>query len=113
MYHPFAHLIADNGRELSRTSMICRDGRYELDFQDLEKKLADSRASLLIFCSPHNPSGRVFTRSELEQVIRLCHRHQVLLLLRRDSQRLLLFGPSLCKRRASGRGRWDQNTSRT
>ena len=80
MYHPFAHLIADNGRELSRTSMILRDGRYELDFQDLEKKLADSRASLLIFCSPHNPSGRVFTRSELEQVIRLCRRHQVLLL---------------------------------
>lgn len=80
MYHPFAHLIADNGRELSRTSMILQDGRYELDFQDLEKKLADSRASLLIFCSPHNPSGRVFTRSELEQVIRLCHRHQVLLL---------------------------------
>lgn len=80
MYHPFAHLIEDNNRVLSRSSMILRDGRYDLDFADLEEKLADSRARLLIFCSPHNPAGRVFTRGELERVIRLCHRHRVLLL---------------------------------
>ncbi|MBS6954343.1 MAG: pyridoxal phosphate-dependent aminotransferase [Enterocloster asparagiformis] len=80
MYHPFAHLIEDNGRALSRSSMVLRDGRYDLDLGDLEEKLADSRARLLIFCSPHNPAGRVFTREELEQVIRLCLQHQVLLL---------------------------------
>lgn len=80
MYHPFAHLIQDNRRQLSRTSMVLADGQYDLDFADLEEKLADPQAALLVFCSPHNPAGRVFTKEELERVIRLCHRHGVLLL---------------------------------
>lgn len=52
---------------------------YRIDFEDLEQKLADPSVTLMIFCSPHNPVGRVWTRQELEQVSDLCRKHHVLL----------------------------------
>jgi cystathionine beta-lyase len=47
--------------------LICGpDGRYTIDFDDFEKKASDPRARLFLLCSPHNPTGRVWTREELE-----------------------------------------------
>ena len=80
MYHPFAHLIEDNGRRVVRSSLRLEKGHYELDWADLEAKAADPAVTMLIFCTPHNPCGRVFTREELERVARLCRDHHLILI---------------------------------
>jgi len=77
-YNCFYSSIRNNGCELS-ANMLLRDadGRYSIDFDDLERRAADPAAKLLIFCNPHNPSGRVWNRSELERVARICLEHDV------------------------------------
>ena len=52
--------------------LICRDGDYTMDFGDLAAKLDDPAVKGMILCSPHNPSGRVWTREELKAVVSLC-----------------------------------------
>ena len=76
-YTPFTRMAYTNGRNLLRNAMKLVNGRYEIDFPDLEEKLRQPRTRLLILCNPQNPSGRVFTREELEQIGQLCIRHQV------------------------------------
>lgn len=77
-YNCFYSSIRNNGCRLS-ANMLLRDadGRYSIDFDDLERRAADPEAKLLILCNPHNPSGRVWTRDELERVARICLEHDV------------------------------------
>lgn len=56
------------------------NGRYEIDFEDLECALSDSKTSLLLLCNPHNPSGKVYTKDELSKIAALCKKHNVLVL---------------------------------
>lgn len=51
--------------------------KYEIDFENLEELLSREDAKLLILCNPHNPTGRVWTREELEKVRDLCHKYNV------------------------------------
>ncbi|QJC51096.1 pyridoxal phosphate-dependent aminotransferase [Paenibacillus albicereus] len=79
VYPPFRSVVEDNGRELVLNPLLRReDGRYEMNFAQLEEQLAEERVKLLILCSPHNPVGRVWTREELLRVAELCGRHGVL-----------------------------------
>ena len=57
--------------------LLLKNGRYEIDLEDLEKKASDPENKVLIFCSPHNPSGRVWTREELTAVMEICRKHHV------------------------------------
>ena len=79
-YPPFADLAAHNGRRLLRNQLVLRDGHYEIDFEDFEKKASDPRTRLFILCNPHNPTGRVFTRDELVRLGGICLRHHVAVL---------------------------------
>lgn len=76
VYHPFKRLVEDNGRTVLEAPLRDAGGRYELDLQALEA--ACSSARMLIFCSPHNPVGRVWTAQELDAVIDIAVRHDVL-----------------------------------
>jgi len=78
VYYPFARAIENNGRRILENPLQILDGHYYMDFQDLEKKVRDPRAKLVILCSPHNPVGRVWTREELETFGEICIRHGVL-----------------------------------
>lgn len=79
VYHPFAQVIKANERKLLNNPLKRdSDGYYTIDFDDLDRKLAE--AKLLLFCNPHNPTGRVFTRDELLRVGELCARHNVIIL---------------------------------
>ena len=79
VYHPFARQIRLNGRRVIENPLReGPDGRFVIDFEDLDRKLSDARA--MILCNPHNPSGRVFTREELLQIGALCERHNVVIL---------------------------------
>lgn len=80
VYPPFYRAVRDNGRTLVENPLRLENGRYEMDFDDLEEKLARPGTTALILCSPHNPVGRVWTREELRRVGELCLEHKVLVL---------------------------------
>lgn len=78
IYTPFYSSIRDNGRELITSSLVNNNGRYEIDFLDLESKLATG-VKMMLLCSPHNPIGRVWRMNELQEIIRLCKKYNVIL----------------------------------
>lgn len=80
VYPPFFELVKDNGREVVENPLRLQNGRYEIDFSDLEAKMADPKNKLLLFCSPHNPTGRVWSREELTAVAELARRYSVTVL---------------------------------
>lgn len=75
VYYPFTVKIESNGRRAVNNPLKYIDGRYEIDFEDLEKKLADPGNKGLLFCSPHNPVGRVWTPEELKTLVGLCKKY--------------------------------------
>lgn len=78
VYHPFYSCIRENGRKLIENPLKCNDGYYEMDFDDLEQKLAQN-VKMMILCSPHNPVGRVWKHEELRRLAELCIKHDVVL----------------------------------
>ncbi|MEA4912884.1 MAG: MalY/PatB family protein [Oscillospiraceae bacterium] len=78
-YPPFRALVINNGRTLLENRMILENGRYEVDFTLLEKQLSDPRTRILLLCNPQNPTGRVFSRSELERMLDLCVKNDVII----------------------------------
>ncbi|MDR1728151.1 MAG: pyridoxal phosphate-dependent aminotransferase [Acidobacteriota bacterium] len=83
VYYPFAMAATACGRTLVANPLAYRDGdggdgRYHIDFDDLEAKAREPRNKLLLLCSPHNPVGRVWSREELARVADICGRNGVL-----------------------------------
>lgn len=78
VYFPFFQAVEDNGRRLVESPLVWGEDGFRIDFADLEQKL--EQVKMLIFCSPHNPVGRVWRREELERVAALCEAHGVLIL---------------------------------
>ncbi|WDP88280.1 MAG: pyridoxal phosphate-dependent aminotransferase [Desulfobacter sp.] len=78
VYYPFASAIRANGRRISENPLKNQDGRYGMDFEDLEEKAKDPRVKLAILCSPHNPVGRVWTREELARFGDICIRNNIM-----------------------------------
>lgn len=79
VYNCFFSSIRNNGCEMVSNSLIYNkeELRYEIDFDDLERKLKHERARLMLLCNPHNPGGRVWTRDELTRVAELCRKYGV------------------------------------
>lgn len=79
VYNCFFSSIRNNGCEMVSNSLIYNkeELRYEIDFDDLERKLKHERARLMLLCNPHNPGGRVWTRDELTRVAELCCKYGV------------------------------------
>jgi putative C-S lyase len=78
VYYPFKMTTENNNRRVVLNPLQCVNGRYEMDFKDLEIKAADPNNKLFILCSPHNPVGRVWTKEELKELGRICNQHGVL-----------------------------------
>ncbi|MEG0963710.1 MAG: MalY/PatB family protein [Lachnospiraceae bacterium] len=79
VYFPFYESIERNKRNVVKSSLVVKNGRYEIDFEDFEKKAKNPRNKILLFCSPHNPVGRVWTKEELREVARICLENDVLI----------------------------------
>jgi len=79
VYYPFFTSIKNNNRKLVISELKLIDDHYEMDFTDLEKKLADD-VKMMILCSPHNPVSRVWKLEELQRVSELCLKYNVLLI---------------------------------
>ncbi|MDR0760617.1 MAG: pyridoxal phosphate-dependent aminotransferase [Treponema sp.] len=80
VYYPFTTAVIENDRELVRVPLVQDGMAYTIDYPALEEKARKARNKLLIFCSPHNPVGRVWTREELLRVAEICLRNDVLVM---------------------------------
>lgn len=76
-YYRFDRCIERNGRSVVSNPMIERCGKYDIDFEHLEKLMADHANKLMVFCNPHNPTGRVFTGNELRRIAELASKYDV------------------------------------
>lgn len=92
VYPAFFSVPGQTGRRLVTCPLKREDGRYEIDFEALERCFAADNVRMLIHCSPHNPVGRVWTREEQLKLLELCRRHNVFLLSDEVHQDLLLDG---------------------
>lgn len=79
IYYPMYSAISSNHRVLVDNPLINRNGHYEVDWADFEAKCKDENTKLLILCSPHNPSGRVWAVEELTRIGRICIDNGVLI----------------------------------
>ncbi len=77
VYYPFAESVRVNKRKLVNNQLVYKDGKYEIDFDDFEKKIVEEKVKLFLLCSPHNPVGRVWSRDELIRIADICKRHDV------------------------------------
>ena len=77
VYNCFFSSIRNCGCEASECELKREGDSYVIDYDDLERRCADERAAVLLFCNPHNPAGRVWRRDELERVSDICRRHHV------------------------------------
>lgn len=80
VYNIFYNSILNNGREVISNDLVYEHGSYTIDFEDLERKLADPQTTLMILCNPHNPIGRIWSKEELARIGALCHKHHVLVI---------------------------------
>lgn len=80
VYYPFKMSVEENNRKLVESELVIRDGRYEIDFEDFEKKASQPEVTLFILCSPHNPVGRIWTREELLRICDICLRNHVFII---------------------------------
>ncbi len=79
VYYPFRKVIEQNKRRvISNDLVLGEDGRYHMDIEDLEKKIAENDIRLFLLCSPHNPVSRVWTAEELIQLGDICRKHHVI-----------------------------------
>jgi len=79
VYFPFFSAVTTNQRRLILNPLRLEAGRYRIDFDHLEQCAADG-ARLLLLCSPHNPVGRVWNKSELEEILRIARRYDLTIL---------------------------------
>ncbi|MGN0513269.1 MAG: MalY/PatB family protein [Lachnospiraceae bacterium] len=79
VYYPFKEVIEDNKRVVVSSDLVLgQDGKYGIDYTDFEKKIVDNNVKLFLFCSPHNPVGRVWTKEELKKIGDICLAHNVI-----------------------------------
>ncbi|MFH2113199.1 MAG: MalY/PatB family protein [Spirochaetota bacterium] len=92
VYYPMYYAIQRNNRVLVETKLVISRDRYEIDFDDFERKATDPNTKLLILCSPHNPTGRVWTPEELAKIGSICVDNRVLIVVDEIHNDLIMPG---------------------
>lgn len=77
VYYPFFNVIRNNHRNIIENPLVCKDGKFYIDFEDFETKIIENNVKLFILCSPHNPVSRVWTKEELKKLGEICLKHNV------------------------------------
>ncbi len=79
VYHEFTAKVKKSGRKLKESPLVNRDGVYHMDLDTLEAQLS-GREKIVLFCSPHNPAGRIWTAAEQKALADFCLRHDLILI---------------------------------
>ena len=80
VYNCFFSSIRNNDCIASENALIYKNGTYEIDFEDLEKRASSEKAKVMLLCNPHNPTGRVWTLQELDRISEICLRNNVVVI---------------------------------
>jgi len=96
IYYPFMDGIRNNGRKMVTNQLIETDRYYTMDFEQLEQQAKDPANKILIMANPHNPTGRCWTREELERLGNLCADNDVLLICDEIHADLIMAGAQHC-----------------
>ena len=78
VYHVFYYFIEDNNRKVLENELVYEDGQYSIDFDDLDEKL--SKVKLMMLCNPQNPVGKIWSREDLDMILELCKKHDVIVI---------------------------------
>ncbi len=78
VFFDFFDVVNENHREIVHNPLILDQGRYRMDFEDLENKASNPKTKMIYLCNPHNPVGRVWSAEELRTLGDICNRHGVL-----------------------------------
>lgn len=78
VYHVFYYFIEDNNRKVLENELVYEDGQYRMDFDDLDEKL--SKVKLMMLCNPQNPVGKIWSREDLDRILELCKKHEVIVI---------------------------------
>lgn len=76
VYYPFIHVVQKAERSLVYNQLLEKNGKFEMDFEDLERKIT-SKTRMLILCNPHNPGGRAWDAKTLERLAEICAKHNI------------------------------------
>ncbi|MBO5157568.1 MAG: pyridoxal phosphate-dependent aminotransferase [Prevotella sp.] len=76
-YNCFFSSIRNNGCHLAESRLINDNGRFTMDYNNLERLCSDPNNKVMLLCNPHNPTGRMWSREELQRMADICHRHNV------------------------------------
>ena len=77
VYNIFFNSIFNNGARPLESPLLYEDGMFKMDLLDLEEKMSDPQASLMILCNPQNPSGNIWSREELKKIGELAVKYGV------------------------------------
>lgn len=80
VYYPFAMAAKMTGRKLVNNGLIQRENTYDIDFDDLEQKAKDPNNKVLIFCNPHNPVGKCWSKEDLKRLVDICAANNVFII---------------------------------
>lgn len=78
VYYPFHNAVKDTGRKLVTVDLVNHNGYFTIDYAAVENAIVENEVKLFIQCSPHNPAGRVWTEDELDRILDICKKHNVL-----------------------------------
>ena len=92
VYHPFRIVTQSLGRQVVNNPLILENGRQRIDFDGLRKIIAENDCKMLIFCSPHNPGGRVWDEDELKELAEICYDNNILVVSDEIHADLVLSG---------------------
>lgn len=80
VYNIFFNSVVNNGRYVVECPLSYDGESYEVDFEALEEVLSDPQTTMLIFCNPHNPVGKIWTKETMEQIGELCWKYHVVVI---------------------------------
>jgi cystathionine beta-lyase len=79
-YPCFYEKTHKTGRNLIVSNLYLKNGKYNVDFKDFEERIIAKRPKMLLFCNPHNPSGRVWNRKEIEKIGNICFKYGIMII---------------------------------
>lgn len=90
VYYPFHNVVTNGGRKLVKVELDYDDGYFTMNYEAIEKAIVENQVKMFIQCSPHNPAGRVWTEDELDRVLAVCQKHDVLVISDEIHQDIIL-----------------------
>ena len=77
-YSGFFSVVNNNNRKLVTSEMIYQNNDFVIDYQDVEKQIVDNDVKAIIFCNPHNPTGKLWSKEEITAIYNVCKKHNVI-----------------------------------